>query len=231
MPVQCVTFDLDDTLWAIGPVIASADNLFFQWVRTHHPRVFEVSSEEEIKSERQAYYQNRPELHHDLWRLRRNWMSDLVLRAGYPEANMEEAFRIFWRERNNVTFYENAVSVLEATNREFSTGAITNGNADLDEIGISSYFNFFLTSAEIGVCKPDPAIFEAAIDQANCNPENIVHVGDDPERDVRGAARMGMRTIWINTTGQDWEGEYPPDVSIPGISLLPQALEKIRLQA
>ena len=54
-----------------------------------------------------------------------------------------------------------------------------------------------ITSAEVGAAKPDPRIFEAALDAAGCRAEEAVHIGDSKETDVAGAEAAGIRAILL----------------------------------
>ena len=80
MSVKCVTFDLDDTLWEIHPVIASAENQFYLWLQQNLPGVSDRFSADELTIDRHDYFNDHPGLHHDLGQLRKNWMTDLASR-------------------------------------------------------------------------------------------------------------------------------------------------------
>ncbi len=228
MSIKCITFDLDDTLWAIQPVIVNAEKRFYAWLQESIPEIPAQFTLEQLTAHRHAYFNNYPELHHDLTLLRKNWIGEIVDPFNCSSDLLDQGFDVYWKQRNNVSFFHRAIEVLDYANKNFCTGSITNGNADVDQIGIGKYFDFSLTSAEIGFGKPDPAIFEAAVSQSSFVAEEILHVGDDCERDVEGAARMGMQTVWVNTFNQPWRGKYFPDAQIQNISELPDILEKMR---
>lgn len=67
----------------------------------------------------------------------------------------------------------------------------------LDAWGIGQYFEVIASSAELGVAKPDPAIFEKTMKMAGCRPENAYMVGDRLDNDILPAKAVGMKTIWI----------------------------------
>ena len=228
MPVKCITFDLDDTLWEIGPVIARAEKVFLEWMKDHLPEIAVKFSPQQLSDHRYQYFKAYPELHHDLSLLRMNWMTQLAEPHDCPVHKVEEGFDVFWKERNRLDLFENVPQVLSHINQYYRTGAVTNGNADLEQIGIGAYFDFYLTSAQVGFCKPHPVIWDAAIFHADCEPGEIIHVGDDPVRDVDGAARAGMKTIWVNTFGNEWPGQILPDAEITRISELPCAVARIQ---
>jgi putative hydrolase of the HAD superfamily len=230
MPVKCITFDLDDTLWAINPVIARAEESFLEWMKEQLPEIAVHFTPQQLSDHRYQYFKQFPELHHDLSLLRMNWMTHLTESHGASPDKVEEGFNIFWKERNRLDLFDQVPEVLSHVNRIFRTGAVTNGNADLEQIGIDSYFDFYLTSAEVGFCKPHPVIWESVVSHANCEPREIIHVGDDPVRDVEGAANAGMKTVWVNTFAQKWEGALRPDEEITRISELPGALARLQEQ-
>lgn len=67
----------------------------------------------------------------------------------------------------------------------------------LDAWGIGQYFDVIAASAELGVAKPDPAIFEKAFQMAGCRAEEAVMVGDRLDNDILPAKVLGMKTVWI----------------------------------
>jgi len=69
----------------------------------------------------------------------------------------------------------------------------------LEALGILSHFEFVLCAGEVGAAKPDSRIFQAALDRLSMPPEQVVFVGDHPDRDVRAARALGMRAIWMDS--------------------------------
>ena len=62
----------------------------------------------------------------------------------------------------------------------------------LQNLGISKYFAHVFISSELGVDKPDPEIFRRALRIMNLEPNEVLHVGDDPERDWKAAKAAGL---------------------------------------
>jgi putative hydrolase of the HAD superfamily len=62
----------------------------------------------------------------------------------------------------------------------------------LQHLGISEYFPDVFISSELGADKPDPEIFRRAVKLMNLNPDQVLHVGDDPERDWKAASAAGL---------------------------------------
>ncbi|MEJ2061578.1 MAG: HAD family hydrolase [Gammaproteobacteria bacterium] len=225
--ITCLTFDLDDTLWLCAPVIERAEQRFYRWLQERYPRITGRYDFDALIEHRKAYMQAFPELHHDLTRLRKAWIGVLGAEAGYGDEPVEEGFRTFWLARNEVEPFEEALAALATLSVDYTIGAITNGNADVHTIGIGHYFDFVVTSASAGAAKPHPDIFDAAVLAAGVSADAMVHVGDDPVRDVRGAQEAGLRAIWVNTHAQSWPGGPDPDAEIRHMGELESVLARL----
>jgi putative hydrolase of the HAD superfamily len=73
-----------------------------------------------------------------------------------------------------------------------------------DDLGVGKYFDDRIFSDELGIRKPEPAIFETALEHLSLRPAEVVHVGDDLVADVAGSKRIGMRSVWFDV-GHDSE--------------------------
>lgn len=86
----------------------------------------------------------------------------------------------------------------------------------LERTGLAPYLDGAVSSAVVGAAKPDPAVFEAALELAGCGPGEAFHVGDSPHGDVEGARAAGVRVALI-----DRHGVLPaPPEGVPKISSL-----------
>lgn len=90
----------------------------------------------------------------------------------------------------------------------FQLAVVTNGSsvvqrAKLGATGAADLFQQVVVSGEFGAPKPDPAIFLSALSFLNVSASEALFVGDDPVRDIIGAKRVGMKTVWIRR-GRDW---------------------------
>jgi len=80
---------------------------------------------------------------------------------------------------------------------------VTNGPPDIqrlkiEQTGVGEYLTAVVISGELGIGKPDPAIFAHALGLVDTAPAQAVMVGDSWERDVTGALSTGMRAVWIS---------------------------------
>jgi len=69
--------------------------------------------------------------------------------------------------------------------------------------------DLIVTSAEVGVEKPDPAIFHAALNKAGVKPEEAIYVGDDYNNDVQGAERAGLKALLLDRQGKHQDIDCP----------------------
>lgn len=99
------------------------------------------------------------------------------------------------------------VPALEELSRTYALAVITNGPADVQRMklrvsGLDRFFSAVIVSSEIGFAKPHERAFAAAVDALKVGREELVMVGDHPERDVVGAQGAGIQTvIWLDRTG------------------------------
>lgn len=71
----------------------------------------------------------------------------------------------------------------------------------LDRVGLGELIDGAVSSADAGHRKPDPAIFQKALELAGVGPDQALHVGDTPEEDVEGARAAGIRALLIDRSG------------------------------
>ncbi|ETN96716.1 YjjG family noncanonical pyrimidine nucleotidase [Zhouia amylolytica] len=99
--------------------------------------------------------------------------------------------------------FKEAIPILDYLKPSYNLHIITNGFAEV-QIGklhnskISDYFIHVINSESVGVKKPNPKIFEHALEMANVLASQAVMIGDNYEADVLGAKSVGMHTIHFN---------------------------------
>lgn len=132
------------------------------------------------------------------------WFEALYRRFGEPEV---------WRLYDDV---EGALAALRQ--RGVRVGVVSNWDTRLRGIasglGLDRRVDFLVISAEVGVRKPDPRIFEEALRRAGVGPAEAIHVGDLPEEDVEGARRAGIRAFLIDRPRRLTASGAPPGVPV-----------------
>jgi putative hydrolase of the HAD superfamily len=97
----------------------------------------------------------------------------------------------------------------------------------LGQLGLLGFFAHVVFSDEVGVRKPDPAIFLGALRAIGGAPARAIHVGDDAMLDVGGARAAGMRVIQVTGASLKSLGGRRPDAVIPSLSALPDAVARL----
>jgi putative hydrolase of the HAD superfamily len=199
--LRAISFDLDDTLWACDDVIGRAEEAVYGWLQRHCPLItaeYDLEAMRQVRMETAAVH---PDLQADLTRLRHETLIWHARRAGYDIGFADAAVEVFLDERHRVELYPDGHPALERLAGRFRLIALTNGNADVHRAGVGDWFEVALSAADVGAPKPDPAMFEHACGTLGIRPGELLHVGDDPLRDVHAARRFGARAFWVNREG------------------------------
>ena len=228
--IKVIAFDLDDTLWAIAPVIEKANQRMLEWMNHHTPKFSQAYDHQGIDQLRDEVVADNPHLQHDLSQIRVALIQLGLSRCGYDTANTlaQQAFNVYFAARNDVELFAGVQTQLSALKQKYQIGALTNGNADLAQVGIDHLFDFYFNSAQLDVSKPHPDFFARALEHTGLSAETFIHIGDHPGHDIAGAQASGMRTIWMNPEHRPWPtGQRKACVEIQHLDQLGAAVEHI----
>jgi putative hydrolase of the HAD superfamily len=129
--------------------------------------------------------------------------------------------------------YEDVPDALEALEARLPLALITNGasvtqRSSLQQFGLEARFNPLIVSAEVGLMKPDVAVFKVVADKLGIEPAGILHVGDSLRLDVAGAKAAGMVAVWLNRDHRARsEADPEPDFELRSLSALPDLVDRI----
>ncbi|GBD19853.1 Pyrimidine 5'-nucleotidase YjjG [bacterium HR28] len=160
-------------------------------------------------------------------------LEHVLARAGVTDAVLlERAFTVYASDRfYGLELFPDSLPVVRALQGRLLTGLVTNGPSDiqrakLERLGIERLFPIVVISEEVGVAKPDPAIFAHALALAGVRPEEALYVGDHPLNDVVGARRAGLVSVWCNRFGREWNGEGAPPLVVCSLWELYRMVER-----
>jgi len=125
--------------------------------------------------------------------------------------------------------------------RGYRLALISNASDDpntqvlVDKLGARDLFEVIISSAALGVRKPNPKIFQDALERMNLPAEKVAMVGDTLGADILGALNAGIFSIWIkrraNTPGNRAHAETVfPNAQIETLSELPGLLERLEIE-
>lgn len=202
-PIKALSFDLDDTLYANPEVIAKAEVAMQQ-------RLKQVLGDVPF-NQPQYWWQQRkelaalqPEIRHDVSRWRLLALEQGLIAQGYGRCEAGEiaelAMSAFLQARTDIQLPAQIKPMLQQLAERFPLVAITNGNADIQQMGIGDLFQFALRAGPDGRMKPFPDMFLNAALRLQVAPADILHIGDHVKSDVLGALQAGCQTAWLNLT-------------------------------
>ncbi len=129
------------------------------------------------------------------------------------------------------SLFDDVLPCLESLRaRGLRLAAVTNAAGEYQRrkiaaVGLGDVFDAIVISEEVRVAKPDPRIFETACSELGLPAERVVHVGDRLDVDAGGAARAGLRGVWLNRAGD--ARTAPEGVSvITSLSELPELMAR-----
>lgn len=124
--------------------------------------------------------------------------------------------------------YEGVGELLRVLSASYKLGVIANQSVSstdrLTKWGLMPYISNCLCSFELGLEKPDPAIFQLALERARCSPSQAVMIGDRLDNDIRPARLLGWKTIRIMQGfarfQSPWDSVDEADLTVANLSEL-----------
>ena len=214
MNIKHIFFDLDHTLWDFE----TNSNKTFSYI-------FERNNLQVNFNDFMEVYQP---INFRYWKLFRE---DKVSKADLRYGRLREAFDAIGFDTDDemihvlseeyITYladhnalFENALHVLDYLKPQYSMHIITNGfeevqHRKLQNSNLLPFFDQVITSEKVGVKKPNPAIFEYAMELTGAGAHESVMIGDNFEADILGAINVGMQVIFCKFNGEIATKEVP----------------------
>lgn len=230
--IKIISFDLDNTLWDVDPVIHHAEKAMFNYVQNHYPELLKTFNRDKFWQLRKAIVEQQPELAHRLSQLRVEVLKHAFLETQRNEKDAENAaldcFSVFFSARHDVELYHSVEENLSKLHQHYKIVALSNGNTDIRRIGLDKYFSAAFTAEMIGYAKPHQNAFNIILERNQINPEEMVHVGDHHIDDISGAQAIGIKTIWFNNKENDWPLEdIQPDAEVKHWDEFPHIISQL----
>ena len=206
-PLECVLFDAGDTL--LGPV-PSFQGRLVAVAAEHGVAVEEARVAAAIAATVRAVAWPQdwtdPATQRDFWL---GFNQQVLAELGHPQDGPELAEALFEAFSDPAAYklFDDVRPALEAlAGRGLKLGLVSNFEPWLEEVlaleGVDHLFSAVAISGKLGVAKPEPAIFEAALRQAGVPAGATVHVGDQPTNDVEAARAVGITPVLIDRFGR-----------------------------
>ena len=217
--IKLITFDLDDTFWDVKPVLINAEMKTRKFIEDRVGKL-EWGSWEDFKQIRKKLIDEDATYEFDVGKLRKKLLlMKIQERVSDPETAIElseGAFQLFFKERNKVEFFPYVLDEIEKLSQIYKLGCLTNGNANIEIIGVSQFFQFNISSKDVGANKPNGNHFHEAIKLSGVSKGELLHIGDHKINDMLGAINYGCEALWFNPNKEIWDlesVEKPPEFS------------------
>jgi len=138
--------------------------------------------------------------------------------------------------RQRLKLYPEVKTVLDALRTRFRLGVVSDGQSgwavpEMRNLGVESYFNPIIISSNYGFRQPDGRLFEIALSRLGLAPKQVVFVGNDVYRDIFGAVRLGIKTVFFSSNqGTKKIDGVEPDYIIHQFAELRQAISFLKRQ-
>lgn len=232
VPVRCVAFDADDTLWDFTTAMWEALDRALAAGRNRRPDQVAGLTAEGLQGLRDRLAHEHTAASHrpvKLSAIRRRSFALALEEGGTPDPELATvmADAYFAHRHGEVRLHPEVVDVLDSLARHHVLGLVTNGNTDPERSGLAGRFHFRLGADDIGIRKPDPRLFTMAAAAAGCHPSELVYVGDQPAKDVAAPQAAGCRGVWLNRTGVPCPPGIEPDGEISSLNELPAVIARL----
>ena len=207
MNIKHIFFDLDHTLWDF---------------ETNSEKTFElIFKKNAVGVDFNSFILKYKPINHKYWKLyREDKVTKADLRYGrlietFNELNhkvSEDLIHTLAKEYidflpDHNTLFDGAIDILNYLSPKYKMHIITNGFEEVQHKKMKNshllpFFDKIITSEEVGVKKPNPLIFNYALEKSDASAKESIMIGDNFEADILGAKNVGMHTIFCEFNGE-----------------------------
>jgi FMN hydrolase / 5-amino-6-(5-phospho-D-ribitylamino)uracil phosphatase len=214
--IKAISFDGDGTLWDFEKVMRNSLHhvlLELERIDSQAAALLNIDKMIEIRnqitSDLKGVIANLESIRLEAFR---RTLKDI----GKPNDNLAEHLnQVYLQHRfDDVELYDDVFPVLDTLKARYTLGLLSNGNSYPERTGLPGIFRFVVFSQDFDIEKPDPRIFEIALEKAECTKEQLLHVGDSLTNDVEGAKAAGITCVWLNRNGMANQSNVKPDFEI-----------------
>ncbi len=193
--IKVISFDLDDTLWDNSGVIEKCLAELYQFLCQREPVIkkhFTVDSMERITE--QLVELNQP-VYENMTVLRKAVIKQMLQEVNGDLSLVNPAFAVFYHWRNQIQIPETTHKVLEHLTQKYTLVATSNGNSNLNKVGLSHYFDQHLIAGIHGRAKPSAEMLNKLLQYYQIDGKQLAHIGDSALTDVMSAKAAGVQPL------------------------------------
>lgn len=235
--VRAIYFDLDDTLCGYWDASKLGLRLTFE---KHGPQGH--ATDDLVRHWAASFREFAPSLKQTDWYqgyllkgepTRTEQMRLTLVRLGIDDPELASILsQAYMEERDRaLSLFPDVIEVLDSLRNLYPLGLITNGPADVQRqeistLGIGQYFANVFIEGEMGEGKPAEAVFKRAASVVDCQPHELLMVGNSYHHDIRAALEFGWHAVWIRRESDvppSAGGDFPKPEELPKGDPVPDA--------
>ena len=225
--IRCISFDVDGTLQDFDSMMRHALGEVLKELAQLDAKAAQALDVERMIAIRDEVHERLRGRVNDLNAVREESIKQALREAGKPGDEMGSYLaQVYFRNRDGArTLFSDVHPAMKQLARSYRLGLLSNGNSYAGDLGIADLVSFEVFAQDnLGIEKPDPRIFEVALREADCEPWELLHVGDSLESDVAGAKAAGSKAAWLNRSFDARDGSAEPDLEIRSLLELDEIL-------
>ena len=225
--IKVISFDGDATLWDFDKVMRLSLAHVLRELTKIEPDSASLLNIDKMITIRNGVASKLKGYVTDLEIIRLEAFRETLIEIGRPNDELASYLnQIYLKHRfEDIELYPDVLPALKKLQSKFTLGLISNGNSYPERCGLKEMFKFVIFSQEHGVEKPNPRLFEIAIEKTGYSKHEFLHVGDSLQDDVVGAKNAGIVNIWLNRNHIKNNIGVKPDYEISSLTELVEILQ------
>jgi HAD superfamily hydrolase (TIGR01549 family) len=198
--INTIVFDADGTLYDETHAKIKAELLTAEFISNKSNVSLELiyNTFREVKDQITSDFIGMPDRND-----RKKWYEETLQRIGVISITKEEASEYYWQIiYHNIKPYFDLMYVIPKLAKNYKLFILTDELLEiqrkkLDRLGLKNFFVKVISSDQIGETKPSQKLFNYALNMVGELPSDVIIVGDNPSKDIRGGNSIGMHTAWL----------------------------------
>ncbi|MDO5556259.1 MAG: HAD-IA family hydrolase [Clostridia bacterium] len=198
--IKNIFFDMDETIYAEKNAKIKAESQVTEFIAKSLNISYEEVNDKYIKVKKEIFSKTQTDPNRNS---RTNWYESLLENLNCKIIEPKLLSKKYWDVvKSNIELFEDFKLILPELKRKYNLYIITDElreiqNEKLLVLGVKNDFKKSISSTDVGKIKPNKEIFEYALRETNSVKEDSLMIGDNPSRDIEGAKRAGIKTVWL----------------------------------
>jgi putative hydrolase of the HAD superfamily len=224
--IRAISFDADGTLWDFEKVMRYSLGCVLKELQTHDSNAAALLDIDKMIEIRNLLSEELKGKTTNLETIRLESFRKILETIGRSNDILAEHLNKVYLEHRyeDISLFNDVLPTFNKLQKKYTLGLLSNGNSYPDRCGLEGMFQFVVFSQDYGVEKPDPKLFNIAVEKSGYAKSQLLHVGDSLETDVIGAMKIGIKYVWLNRKHMKNDLGLEINYEITSLSELPEIL-------